>query len=255
MGNYRELIARRLPARPWKGTLGERFSGLVGGLLADIIALGAATAVQALWLIAGQPSDVLGYQGSDRRLRRYLAEDDEGYRERLGRALEIWESSGTADCLLGELGAAGYESAAVYSPREWDRTPLNHITQIWAFLPFASHADGSSFFLCGGGALCGASGVVAGDGTPFDPPRLAGSTPAIAGQHTAGITAAPEVIDELRYIMKTFKAGHEVCRQIIVEIDGPICGTNLFCGTVPNGGSGALCGGTVGLIGTGVIEA
>lgn len=260
MADYVEFIAQRLPARPFKGPLGERFSGFVGGFLANLIALGSATAVQALWLIAGQPGDVLSYQGGDRRLRRYIAEtDDDDYRERLGRALEIWEEGGTASCLLDQLDSAGYENAEIHTPRDWGRSPLNHISQFWAFLPFASHADGSPFFLCGGvhvgsgtALLCGEAGLVCGDGTPFGPGPLAGSGQAIAGQHTAGITAPPGAINELRYIAKTFKAGDEVCRQIIVEIDGPICGTGLLCGT--GGASTPKCGGTVGVIGTGVAE-
>ena len=245
---YLDYVRSRLPARPFKVRLGERFSGFVGGYLANLIAEGMSLVVESVWLIAGQPNDVLKYQGAERRLRQYLAETADQYRARLERAVEIWESGGSTGCIEGELESAGYEGAEVHSPRDWARSPLNHITQFWVYLPFASHADGSTFTLCGTpGALCG-SGLLAGDGTPFGGGPLAGSGLAISGQHTAGITASLEVINELRYIAKNFKAGHEVCRQIIVEIDGPICGTGLLAA------GGSLCGGTVGLIGTGVAE-
>lgn len=254
--NYVDYIRSRLPARPFKGRLGERFSEFVGGYMANIIAEGASLVVQSVWLIAGQAADVLGYQGAERRLLRYLVETDEQYRTRLQadplafieNGIEIWEKAGSVDCLEEQFEAAGYTGARVFSPHDWGRTPLNHITQFWVYLPFSSHADGTSFARCGDGTLCG-SGALAGDGTPFGPGPIAGSGHAIAGQHTAGITAPPETIPELRYIAKTFKAGHEVCRQIIVEIDGPVCGTGLFCGT-----PGLLCGGTTALIGTGVPE-
>lgn len=245
---YVDFIKSRLPARPFKGRLGERFSGFLGGLMANIIAQGASLVVQSVWLIAGQPADALGYQGSDKRLRRYIVESDDDYRERLEQAFEIWAIGGTAECILGQLEAAGYQDAEIHTPRDWGRSPLNHITQIWAFLPHASHADGSPFSLCGDGSLCGIS-EFCGDGTPFGPGPLAGSGLAIAGEHTAGITAPPGAINELRHIVTTFKSGEEVCRQIIVEIDGPICGTGLLAGATHD------CGGTVGLIGTGVIEA
>jgi hypothetical protein len=245
--DYLEYIRSRLPARPFKGRLGERFSGFVGGYLANLIAEGVSLVAESVWLIAGQPNDVLKYQGSDRRLRRYLAETDNDYRARLERAVEIWESAGTGACIEDELDSASYEDAEVHSPRDWGRSPVDHITQFWIYLPFASHADGSEFFECGAGLICG-NGHLAGDGTPFGGAPLAGSGLAIAGEHTAGITASLEVINELRYIAKNFKAGHEVCRQIIVEIDGPVCGTGIVCG------AGIQAGGTVGVIGTGVAE-
>lgn len=252
--NYVQFIASRLPARPFRGRYGERFAGLIGGLLSDLIAEGASLVIQSVWLIAGQPADALSYIGSDKRLRRYLVETDEQYRARIDvdpltfvdRGIEIWEKGGSNDCLEEQLEAAGYAGGRIFSPRDWDRPPHNHITQFWAFLPFTSHADGTPFHRAGDGSLCGSA--TCGDGTPFTAPTRAGSTASIAGQHIAGITASAEVIEELRHIVRQFKSGNEVCRQVIVEIDAPTCGSGIFCN------DGHKCGGTLGLIGTGVIE-
>lgn len=250
MANYRDYIASRLPARPWKGRLGERFVGVVGGLFGDLMATGASLVVQALWLIAGQPADALSYQGSDKRLRRYLAESDDDYRARLERALEIWEIGGTADCIEGELDWAGYAGATVHSPRDWTRTPLDHITQFWVYLPLNSHLDGApgEGALCGLGFVCGDPLLRCGDGVIFGAAPRCGTTGSIVGQVMCGIQGPVERVMELRHIARQFKAGHEVCRQIIVEVDAPICGTGLTAD------DGSRCGGSVGLIGTGVIE-
>jgi hypothetical protein len=247
MATYIDFIASRLPAKPWKGPLGERFVGLVGGMFGNLIAEGASLAIEAFWLIAGQPPDVLTYQGGDKRLRKYLAETFDQYRARLERAVEIWEIGGTEECTEDELTSAGYVGASVRSPLNWTRTPLNWWSEFWIFLPFSSHADGSPVTLCGSGALCG-SGVLAGDGTPFGPPPRCGTTGSIVGQVMCGISGPIERVTELRYIAKNFKAGENVCRQIIVEIDAPTCGVGLLAG------ASHLCGGTQSYIGTGVIE-
>src|SRR5688572_20193571 len=112
---------------------------------------GASVAMQAVWLITGQPEDAWSHLGNDRRLRRYIVETGEQYRARLERAIEIWEAGGSQECLEEQLAAAGYEEAQVHSPLDWGRTPLDWPTQHWVFIPRQSHLDGSPFHLCGAG--------------------------------------------------------------------------------------------------------
>jgi hypothetical protein len=213
------------------------------------MSMGASLAMQGVWLINGQPPDALPHLGNDRRLRRYIVETDEDYRARLERAVEIWESGGAAPCIIGELNSASYEESQVHSPLDWVRTPLDWPSQIWVFLPRQAHLDGTPFHFCGAGVSAGSGAAICGTGTTFKPPKRVGSADAVVGSHLIGITGPIEHIVELQHIVKTFKAGHEVCRQIVIEIHGHTAGTGVLAG-----GSAAICGGALAYIGTGVPE-
>ena len=247
MPTYIDFIASRLPARPYRGRLAAAFSGFIGGVFGNLLASGSSLAVQALWLIAGQPTDVLSHLGADRRLRKYISETLEQYRARLEQAVEIWESGGTAACIEGQLDAAGYAGASVHSPLDWGRSPLDWPSQIWAFLPREAHLSGEPFHRAGAGVLCG-SGAVAGTGTIFKRPRRVGEAGVMVGSHTIGLQAPRDRIAELQHIVRTFKAGHEVARQILIELDGHAAGSGALAG------AGNLCGGEVVAIGMGVPE-
>lgn len=248
MPNYREQLFQWSP-RVLRGPNGQRLVGLLVGLVADLTQEGAARALQAVYLIAGQPGDALPLQGEERRLRRYIAETLEAYRTRLASFMTIWEAGGSHDCIAGQYEAAGYEDAEVHSPLDWNRAPLNWPSEIWPYLPRSGLVDGSPFHLCGSGVLAGSPEAICGNGTPFDKPHRIGATDVLVGNHLVGIDAAPELVDELRYIAKNFKAGHEIVPQILLALWGHAAGTGAICGD-----PGVVCGGEVVGVGTGGPE-
>jgi hypothetical protein len=215
---YREFVKRISPtvlAAGW----GEKMQGVIAGLVWDMIAEGATLSAQSPWLSLGpeQPLDALPVQSDERNLFRYLNETDQQWQARLLRAWEIWDRGGAEVELDAQLLAAGYE-AEQHSPVDWTRTPLNWPSQFWLLLT---------------------------DPGPFGPPELAGA--AIAGQHLCGVSGPPEHVAQIRNIVGTFRAGHVVCRQIIIQVSGTICGTGELAGS-------HLCGGVQAFIGTGVVE-
>lgn len=248
MPTYIDLILSRLPAKPFKGTLAEGFAGIVSGLMANLMAEGASIAMQALWLIPGQPEDNFGYAGAHKGLFRYIAETAEQYRARLENAVALWEQGGSEELLEGQLAAAGYVGSSMHSPLDWGRSPLNWPTQIWGVLPREAHLDGSPYHRAGAGVLAGSAAAVCGTGTIFKQPKKLGSSDAVIGGHLIGITGPIERVVELQRIIKTFKAGHEVARSILIEVDGHTCGGGALAG------SGEICGGTTVAIGMGVAE-
>ncbi len=247
MPTYVDLIASRLPSLPFRGRMGERFAGLIGGLTMNLVAEAASYAIQALWLIKGQPEDDLNYAGAYKSLFRYISETAEQYRQRLENAVALWETGGSEDLLEGQYAAAGYVGTTLHSPLDWGRSPLNWPTQIWGFLPREAHLDGSLFHRAGAGALAGAPTSICGTGTFFKHATVL-DTGALIDGHLIGITGPIERVVEVQRIIKTFKAGHEVARSILIEVDGHACGGGALAG------AGELCGGAVVAIGMGVAE-
>jgi hypothetical protein len=239
MPNYRDIVYQWSP-RVLRGYWGQRLTGLLVGLVWDLTQEGAARALQAFYLIAGQPGDALPLQGEERRLRRYIRETTEQYRTRLAQFMTIWESAGNDDGIEGQYEAAGYVGAEVHSPLDWNRSPLDWPSEFWVYLPRAGLVDGSAFHFCGAGVAAGSAGAVCGTGTPFAPAHRIGT--AVVGSHLIGIKADPLLVDELRYIAKNFKAGHEIVPQILLELWGHTCGTTGIAGTARCGGGGVGIG-------------
>lgn len=241
MPNYRDQLFQWSP-RVLRGPNGQRLVGLLIGLVWDLTQEGAARALQAFYLIAGQPTDALPLQGEERRLRRYIRETSEQYRARLAQFMTIWESAGNAACIEGQYEAAGYVGAEVHSPLDWARSPDDWPSEFWVYLARAGLLDGSGFHFCGGGVTAGSAGAVCGTGTPFDTPRRLGASDAQVGGHLIGITADAALVDELRHIARNFKAGHEIVPQILLELWGHTCGTTGIAGTAVCGGEGVAIG-------------
>lgn len=223
---YQDLI-QRISTTVMLGHYGERLQGFIAGVLWDMLTEGASEAVVAPLLTqADQPVDALPVIADERKLARYIDETNVSWQQRLLAAWDIWEAGGSGSEIENQLEAAGYEDSEVHSPVDWGRTPIPWESQFWIYLPEEAH-DGVF-----------AAGSEAGD---------AGT---IAGAHLAGITGDYERVAELRYIAQNFRPAEAVCRQIIVCIDGAICGAEgVECG------DGHLCGsGVTGLIGTGIQE-
>lgn len=215
---YREFIKRISPTVLSAGW-GEKLQGTLAGLVWDMIAAGATESARSPWLSLGldQPEDALPIVADERGLFRYLNETEAQWQARLANAWEIWDRAGGETELLAQLAAAAYVAEA-YSPVDWTRSPLNWESQFWVLLT---------------------------DAGPFGAAPLAGA--AIEGQHLCGVSGPVEHVAQVRNIVSTFRAGHVVCRSIIVRITGTICGTGELAGA-------HLCGGTQAQIGTGITS-
>ncbi len=215
---YREFIKRISPTVLSTGW-GEKLQGTVAGLVWDLIAQGSTDGARSPWLSLGleQPTDALPVVSDERGLFKYLNETDAQWQARLVNAWDIWDRAGGEVETLAQLTAAAYV-AEIYSPVTWSRSPLDWESQFWVLLT----APG-----------------------PFGAPSLAGA--AIEGEHLCGVSGPPEHIAQIRNIVSTFRAGHVVCRQIIIQISGTICGTTGLAGS-------HVCGGVAAYIGTGAIE-
>lgn len=217
-------FVRRITPTVLLGTMGERLSGFLLGLLWDIYAQGASEAVLSPLLTrVEQPPDALPVIADERNLAKYIAENDLQWQARLQSAWEIWEKGGSLSLIEEQLAAAGYTGASVHSPLDWGRSPLDWPSQFWIFLPADAH-DG----IFGDASVCGV---------------------AVAGEHLCGISGPSERVAELRYIAQNFKAGEDVCRQILVEVgDAHVCGSGDLAG------DSTICGGSgsVQAIGTGI---
>lgn len=217
---YREFIKRLSPTVLSSGW-GERLQGTIAGLVWDVIADGGTNAVKSPWLtlLTQQPIDALPVIADERKLFRYLVETDEQWQARLDRAWEIWEAGGSENEIEAQLAAAGYV-AELHSPVDWNRSPVDWPSQFWVLLT---------------------------DPGPFGAAAIVGEPTTIAGQHLCGVSGPKENVAEIRNIIATFKAGHVVCRQIIILLgDGAICGTGETAGDHLCGGGG------VAFIGTGI---
>jgi hypothetical protein len=214
---YVDLI-RRVSPTVMLGYWGERLHGTLSGLMWDWAAQGASEAVLAPLLTRPQqPPDALPVIANERGLAKYIVEDDLDWQTRLLSAWDLWENGGSETLIELQLNTAGYVGAVVESPLTWGRSPVDWPSQFWIYLPQGAH-----------------NGL-------FSSAPIAGV--AIAGQHLCGITGPSENVAELRYIAQNFRPADEVCRQIIVELDGPTC---------PHP-TPQTCGGEQVFIGTGIV--
>ena len=216
--NWREVIAELLPGIPfqneWSGKLTQYTA-----LLQDGVSQGVDEAIRCAWLAEEtSPDDALPLVGRERNMPRYPAETVGGYRARLLGAWDAWEYAGNETGIMGQMNALGL-TATLYTEAEWERGPLWEgqlwKSQFWLLLDadqgFGAPAE------CGGGAVCG-------DGS------VCGVT------YTGTLGTALEVVAALRYIVKKWKAGPEICREVIAS-SGEICGDGSLAG------DGSLCGG------------
>lgn len=237
---YRTFVAKLSPTR-LAGTWGQRLHGTLSGLVWDILAEGLSAAIKAPWLTTpGQPLDALDPISDERRLPKYILESVAEWKARLLDAWNIWEAGGALVLIRQQYEAAKYPGVQIHDPFDWNRDP-DWISQFWVYLPYSSHSTGPRH-RCGVGELCGAPTSVAGYGSPFGPGKLAGLPDAIAGSHLCGVSGPIDRVVELRDIANRFRAGHVVCREIIIELDASICGSGVLAGSHRCGGRSATIG-------------
>lgn len=200
---------------PWlAGKVGSYFVGTAIGLMEDIIGDAALYAYKAPLIgRRDSPDDALYYAGKSRNIEQYPGETAARYRARLLGAWTAWVEAGTKAGLLSQLSKFGYPGAVIYEDKDWERQPKPWWSQFWIFLPEGTHSF-TAPPICGDGSVCG-SGV------------------------QCGITGDQAVLRGLRRIANKWRPAHVLCREYVVEVAGPTCGTGPVCG------DGSTAGGSI----------
>jgi hypothetical protein len=213
MSNYRDFVEGLAPI--WgSGHWGSRLLGMLWGATSDTVAIGLSSAIVAPWFHreGKQPVDALPLLGEERNMPRYPIETHQQYRSRLWGAWEAWEYAGSAASIEGQFAAAGLVGAKVYEPLrthavtgnthgDWVRAPIGYWSHFWMFLPEGSHSFPS------GAHTFGAAGLVFG------------------GTETFGTLLTTADVALLRGIANKWRPAHVICREIIIEFEGPTFGT------------------------------
>lgn len=205
--NYRELV--RLATRGVRTLargFGERFVGVVHGVMSDLIAQGATEAIKSAWLTnEEQPDDALTLIGAERKLPGYPGETPAIYRGRLLRAWDDYQVAGDEDSIIGQLAAAGFPGAEIYDPWNATFTPAPYWSHFIVRFPIGSHPVTSA------GQEWGSFSW--GDGTLYGP---------------TGIT--PQQIALIRAIIAKWKPVRWICRRIDFQISGWAYGSGHLWG-------------------------
>lgn len=187
--------------------VGVRLIGSIG-VLVDELLEGATQAVRAAWVgdSVGPAADALSAAGEEMSLPRYPRESNEQYEARLERAWDDWPYAGHESSILGQLEAAGFPGAEIYTPADWPLTGLpDWWSQFWVFFPAGTHSVTA--------AAPEVGSFTVGDGTLIGP----------VGLSQADLFA-------IRRIVKKFKPGHYICSGVIFEISGWTIGTGHTVG-------------------------
>ena len=198
---------RRISPGWLRGTYGAKLVqgviGLVGDAMVDWMIAGIRSAQRVEGWADINAADAAG---RERGMRRYANETRDGYLERLRNAWTAWEFAGTKQGILDQFTAAGYPNTLdIYTAAQWPLRPVvGWISQWFLFFPVGSH-NWSAAATYGPTSIYGAS-------------------------LTYGITAPASDIDDVRAIISDWKAGHEVCREVIVELGGFTYGTGKLYG-------------------------
>lgn len=204
MTTYRQLQSESAPKalRGKRGSAWMRAHGRAKDWTQDAV----RQAVRA-GLVAVAPVDALGYDGNERNLPRYPGDTDETYRARLQRAWELWQQAGTRPGLLAVLDALGFANAAIHTARDpippgessWppDGDPSNW-SRFWVFLDVSAGSN------------------------PFNWQRVPWGSRRWGDGWTWGSTATRAQISLVRSVIRLWKAAHELCAGIVVDLPGGV---------------------------------
>ncbi|MGB0963974.1 MAG: hypothetical protein ACPGVY_14910 [Mycobacterium sp.] len=184
-----------------RGTWGTRLVQGVFALSADVLSDWAVEGVRAArMLVAHSGPEALEMTGRERLMPRYLDETDTAYAARLQDAWDLWAAAGTAAGMIAQFAAAGWSGVEIYTSTQW---PLRHVAGWWSqwflFFPEGTHSwTGPNTY---------GDGHTYGDGATY------------------GSSATVGEVQRIRGILGLWKAGHEICREVVIEITGPTYGT------------------------------
>jgi hypothetical protein len=161
------------------GFWGARLSGVLGGLLMDLLAEGAATALDGAWAHLftpasnpyDKPSDAIGVMGRDSLLPLVTGEDPHtSLLPRLQDKWGFWTGS-PEDGLESVFALAGTGPVDVLVPGDFAVAPdaFDHWSRFWIRFPEGSH-------VITGSADTYADGSLYGDGSTYGPAGLTAET-------------------------------------------------------------------------------
>jgi hypothetical protein len=148
--NFTDSVAQ-IATGVWTGPNGAKFAGVTVGLVNDFISQAASTAWQAgsLYPLTPReedyltPVDAIERMGRDALILRYPGEDHyNSLRPRVRNKWDYWTGSIKA-ALLADLAAAGFPSAQVFVPNDFNLpgppVPTAYWSRFWIKLPAGTH--------------------------------------------------------------------------------------------------------------------
>jgi hypothetical protein len=141
----------------WRGPNGEKFIGVLCGVLNDLLAEAASTAWQASSLYPltpraedyKTPLDAIERMGRDALILRYPGENHyTSLRPRVRAKWTYWTGN-IKDALVADLAAAGYPGAEIFVPNDFTPRPPpdTYWSRFWVFFPFGTHPVTTTFSL------------------------------------------------------------------------------------------------------------
>jgi hypothetical protein len=139
----------------WSGFWGQRFIGIVVGVMNDMLIDGASIALMSQYSTAPdqQPLDALDMLGKDCNRPHYEGELYSHLRSRILGKWDFWTGS-PKQGLIDELEAAGI-TATIKVPGDFvvEPNPVGYWSRFWVQFPFGTHP------VTGGGAVVGTAVV------------------------------------------------------------------------------------------------
>lgn len=200
---YEQDAATTGPA--WlRARVGAAWRGAVGALLDWYLDV-AKQAVKARH-VQTSPEDGLAEIGRERSIERYPADTLATYRARLLLAWDLWQQGGTAAGIIAALNAAGFGSVAIYTAL--GAAPPGEA--VWP--PDGNTANWSRFWVHIDATAVG--------GNPFNWAAVTWGSLNWGAGWTWGSTATAEQIALVRRVVRLWKAAHEVCAGLLIDLPG-----------------------------------
>lgn len=209
MTTYLEYLDRVIRLRTLRGPRGQALVGTFG-VLADALAQGWSEGLRAPWIGdvgEGPAYDALGPAGSELSMPRYPGESWTQYHERLQRAWTDYRFAGTEATIEAQLAAAGFPGARVLGPNDTTIEPPGYWSHFIVYFPIGSHTVTASAPKWGSFKW--------GDGTQYGP---------------VGLSA--QQLQTIRAIVRKWKPGHWICRELVFQIAGWQYGTGRTWGEI-----------------------
>ncbi len=153
------------------------------------------------------PADALSDLGDERHIEQYPGDTTDTYRARVLLAWDLWQQGGTAAAIIAALTSIGFTSVRIYTANG-SAMPGEGV---WP--PDSDASNWSRFWV-----LIDVSGS---ESNPFDWQRVLWADGHKYGAGwTWGSTATRGQVQLVRRVVLTWKAAHEVCAGIYIDLPG-----------------------------------